>query len=420
MSCGEVTSGRPSGPLVIEMLRLFGAKKLYRPCRKPTDRCSSARVLSTFVKQKFAQNRVETFHLQENGANCSDLSKKAHKPVQKVELETSLKMKFRQSVNDMIVHLLPQGYPNSVRNGYSTFITGQIVSNTLSTAAGVLSMQSLLYAMGLGMGFGLGTAPLAATLNWVIKDGLGQLGGVIFASFVSNRFDADPKRWRLTATVAMDSASFIELLTPLAPSYFLLIASVANVAKNISFLAASASRAAIHKSFALQENLADVTAKTGSQSIVSSLIGTSLGVSLSTLVAANIATASGQYEATVGLYCVLSSVSIAVTYWSLRHVTITSLSQQRLDYVLHHYFSNANGSHETWTAKVIISPEQLRQSEALLGVPNYLCTSTSSSTLDAWKNVAGLSKDVLPSLKVGCDLNEAVASQQEYEVCVQL
>ena len=28
--------------------------------------------------------------------------------------------------------------------------------------------------------------PIAATLNWVIKDGLGQLGGVIFASVVSN------------------------------------------------------------------------------------------------------------------------------------------------------------------------------------------------------------------------------------------
>eukprot|EP01032_Pedospumella_encystans_P017642 gene17642-20096_t len=397
------------------MMRLFSATRLYRPCFKPVDRVLSVRTLSSFVKQKFAQNRVETFQLHE-----SDPSQKAHVPVQKIEHETSLKLKFRQSVNDMVVYLLPQGYPNSVRKGYSTFITGQIVSNTLSTAAGVLSMQSLLYAMGLGMGFGLGTAPLAATLNWVIKDGLGQLGGVIFASFVSNRFDADPKRWRLTATVAMDSASFIELLTPLAPSYFLLIASVANVAKNISFLAASASRAAIHKSFALQENLADVTAKTGSQSIVSSLIGTSLGVSLSTLVAANIATAPGQYEATVGLYCVLSSVSIAVTYWSLKHVTITSLSQQRLDYVLYHYFSTPVGNRETWAEKKLVSPEQLRQSEALLGVPNYLSNSTASSALHAWKSLVGLSADLLPTLRVGCDLNKVVASQKEYDILDKL
>jgi len=76
----------------------------------------------------------------------------------------------------------------------------------------------------------------------------------------------------------MEIASFIELLTPLVPQYFLLLASIANIGKNISFLAASASRAAIHKSFALQENLADITAKTGSQSIISSLIGTTLGI----------------------------------------------------------------------------------------------------------------------------------------------
>jgi hypothetical protein len=36
------------------------------------------------------------------------------------------------------------------------------------------------------------------------------------------------------------------------------MASVANVGKNVSFLAASASRAAIHKTFAIHENLGTV------------------------------------------------------------------------------------------------------------------------------------------------------------------
>jgi len=39
-------------------------------------------------------------------------------------------------------------------------------------------MKSLLCAVGVGASAAL---PMAATLNWVIKDGLGQLGGVIFA-----------------------------------------------------------------------------------------------------------------------------------------------------------------------------------------------------------------------------------------------
>lgn len=55
----------------------------------------------------------------------------------------------------------------------------------------VLSTQSLLFAVGLGAG----SIPLAAALNWVIKDGLGQLGGVLYAARVNNSFDSNPRRW---------------------------------------------------------------------------------------------------------------------------------------------------------------------------------------------------------------------------------
>ena len=51
-----------------------------------------------------------------------------------------------------------------------------------------------------------GALPLAATLNWIIKDGMGQFGGILFASLVNNKFDADPKRWRMVAAVTMDAS----------------------------------------------------------------------------------------------------------------------------------------------------------------------------------------------------------------------
>jgi hypothetical protein len=44
--------------------------------------------------------------------------------------------------------------------------------------------------------------------------------------------------------------------------------------KNVCYLSSSASRAAIHNSFAIRENLADITAKSGSQSIITSIVGT--------------------------------------------------------------------------------------------------------------------------------------------------
>ena len=85
-------------------------------------------------------------------------------------------------VNGSILHFMPKGYPYSVSSGYKVFMMGQMVSVTLSSAGGVLSMQALLSAIGVGSG----SIPLAATLNWILKDGLGQLGGVIFASMVTN------------------------------------------------------------------------------------------------------------------------------------------------------------------------------------------------------------------------------------------
>ena len=66
---------------------------------------------------------------------------------------------------------------------------------------------------------------------------------------------ADPKRWRMVSAISLDCANLVEVITPLFPSLFLPLASLANVGKNISWLASSASRAGIHGSFALSGNL---------------------------------------------------------------------------------------------------------------------------------------------------------------------
>ena len=92
-----------------------------------------------------------------------------------------------QELSSRIVrYLLPEGYPSSVPPHYVGYAKYQSLAMSLSSAAGVLATQSLFYAMGLGAG----SIPFAAALNWVIKDGVGQLGGVLFASLVSRRFDA--------------------------------------------------------------------------------------------------------------------------------------------------------------------------------------------------------------------------------------
>lgn len=79
-----------------------------------------------------------------------------------------------------------------------------------------------------------------------------------------------PKNTLLTYVVSSAQVIFFSLLVAhmacVLPDGFA-------TGKNISFLAASASRAAIHNSLATKGNLADITAKAGAQTIVACMIG---------------------------------------------------------------------------------------------------------------------------------------------------
>ena len=219
---------------------------------------------------------------------------------------------------------LPAGFPTTVTPGYGTYAALQFAAYTCSSACGVLSTRVLLTAVGVGDG---AAAPLAAAANWAIKDGLGMLGGVAFAATWSNSLDARPRQWRLRSSAALDLASLVELAAlPAFPQYFVPIAGLANVAKNVSYLAASASRAAIHQSLSARSdasNLADLTAKTGSQTIVASLCGLALGVAASNACGAE---ASNVWPA----WAALSACHLGCTYASLKYVNTTTLDDARL------------------------------------------------------------------------------------------
>ncbi|KFH68059.1 hypothetical protein MVEG_06789 [Podila verticillata NRRL 6337] len=187
--------------------------------------------------------------------------------------------KYLLSPQTTLAVFLPKGFPESVTPNYWPFAKWQFAHNVAGSVTAVISTQSLLFAMGLGAG----SIPMAAALNWIIKDGLGQLGGVVYASFVSDKFDSEPKRFRFQATVAMQGANVLELLTPLWPGSFLVIASISNIGKNMAWLASSATRAQMNKTFALRDNLGDITGKSGSQTTAAGLVGTGLGVVIAAL-----------------------------------------------------------------------------------------------------------------------------------------
>lgn len=261
-------------------------------------------------------------------------------------IQTNTKLNFITSLNisntnkiqeKMLKYFLPTDYPHSVDKGYKEFVSYCFLANVCGSAAMVLSTQTLLLAVGVGSA---SSAPMAGALNWVMKDGIGQLGGVLFASRITsnatgNTIDKDPKRWRMVSALSMDGATLLEICSPLVPGYFLPIASIANIGKNIGFLTASASRAALHQSLAIKDNLGDITAKAGSQSIAASLVGTGLGICLSPLIGED------YMYITIGFIC-LSSVHQFCTYKSLKAVSLKKLNRHRLVIALDLFLRNPN------------------------------------------------------------------------------
>ncbi|KAJ3366627.1 hypothetical protein GGF32_003271 [Allomyces javanicus] len=236
---------------------------------------------------------------------------------------TSLRDRAVDARDAVLATFLPANYPHSVAPEYLRYTRWTFVHAVTGTVTGVLSMQSLLYAIGLGAG----SIPVAAALNWIIKDGLGQLGGVLYASIMGEKFDSEPKRLRFNAALAMQGACLVDLLTPLVPHLFLPLASLSNIGKNIAWLASSATRAQIHQTLAMHDNLGDITGKAGSQTTAAGVVGTGLGVVVSAMVGHDV-------PSLLAAFLPLSGLSLWALHQSNRVVVTRTLNAQRLDLVL--------------------------------------------------------------------------------------
>mgnify|MGYP003385599943 FL=1 len=317
------------------------------------------------------------------------------------------------SLSSIFAHLFPKGYPASVAPGYKKYAVGQAVAMTLSAAGGVLSTKALLVGLGIGAS---SAAPMAGALNWIIKDGIGQIGGIAFASAVSDKFDENPKRWRLLSSMAMDASAVLELCTPLFPTLFLPIAAAANIGKNVSFLASSASRASLNRSLAVHSNLADVTAKCGSQSIMASMLGTGLGLLIAGGIPGEYGTCGSsavtgldQHAAlSMGCFLALSGGALTANYISLRHVPSTALTLAKLDFIFRDFWDQCATRPGVDTgvgdAARLLQPSDLSTRDIFVAVPPLypeVEQSVGGSLLDSTARIEDV--DVSCLLCVHCD-----------------
>jgi uncharacterized membrane protein YfcA len=108
--------------------------------------------------------------------------------------------------------------------------------------------------------------------------------------------------------VALNISIYIDILTLKHPQHFLLLASIANVGKNICFLLSSASRASINVQLAKRNNIGDISGKSVSQFTASTLIGMGLGLMLSKMI--DISVVSQLYP----IFLLLSAVNVLASY----------------------------------------------------------------------------------------------------------
>uniref|UniRef100_A0A914CSE8 RUS family member 1 n=1 Tax=Acrobeloides nanus TaxID=290746 RepID=A0A914CSE8_9BILA len=216
---------------------------------------------------------------------------------------------------------LPQGYPYTVTSDYLQYQIWDTIQAFASSLSGALSTSAVLRGVGVG---NESATVLAASLTWLLKDGTGMVGRIIFAWAKGSALDSDCKRWRLVADILNDLAFFIELLSPHLPRiFFAPLACAASLFRSIVGVAGGATRTAITRHQARRENLADVAAKDGSQETLVNVFSLIISLILLPLV-------DGRPELVWTLFVLFTGVHLGANYRAVRALHLDTLNQSRL------------------------------------------------------------------------------------------
>lgn len=218
--------------------------------------------------------------------------------------------------------------PEHVSSNYNEYLRWKCLHRIFSSALQVQCTQAMLRAVGVGAKRAL---PSAAAVNWVLKDGLGRLGRFLYTASLGRTFDSDLKRVRFSTSIIFSMSLGLELMTPKYPEKFLLLAAIANVAKSISLSAYLATSSTIHRSFALADNLADISAKGQAQTVVLDNLGLGLAVCMNHLCKHSKRVAKIMALTTFPIF---ATIDLFALYNGLQTVQFSTLNKVRLEIVI--------------------------------------------------------------------------------------
>jgi hypothetical protein len=285
------------------------------------------------------KNKVESFIINDNNYLRKNCNKN--------------KLKFSKFSFFFLKHVfkevfLPVGYPNSVRNEYLVYQLYDSIQGMSSYLRSVLVTKAVLQNYGVGSNE---ASPLSAALVWVLKDGIGSFGSLIFAYYYVESFEVYVKEWRLSADVLNNIGLTLDLITPLFPSnWFIYITSVSALSKALCGLIAGATRTRISAHFAIKGHLADVTAKESTQETAIYLIGLVLGMILAKFIGKD-------DNSTYILFFLLLCIHQLSNYMLVRTLNIDTLNPQKCYLIV----KNLNDNNDN----IILTPLDISKKESL-------------------------------------------------------
>jgi len=220
---------------------------------------------------------------------------------------------------------LPEGYPESVSPDYLEYQTWDTLQAFASSVSGSLATAAVLGGLGVGDS---AASPLAATITWLLKDGAGLVGRIVFAAYTGTGLDYDCKRWRMFADVLNDSVLCCELAAPLLPrSLVLPTLCVTGLGRSLVGVAGGATKAAVAQHQARKNNMADLAAKDGSQETLVNLLALCVNLVMLPLV-------SGRQYLTFLLFLLLALAHIYSNFRAVSCLVINTLNTARLNILL--------------------------------------------------------------------------------------
>ncbi|XP_054824695.1 protein root UVB sensitive 4 isoform X2 [Prosopis cineraria] len=218
--------------------------------------------------------------------------------------------------------------PQQVADSYMDYVKWKFLHRVFSSALQVLATQAMFKAIGVGHSYSL---PSSAALNWVLKDGIGRLSRCIYTASLASAFDTNLKRVRFSTSILFVASIGLELLTPAFPQYFLLLATIANIAKQISLACYLATRSAVHQSFAVVDHLGEISAKAQIQTVCFDNLGLVLAALINMLFEKYLRRQVGLHFL---IYLIFAGMDLLGIYQGLKLVHLRTLTKDRLEIIL--------------------------------------------------------------------------------------